>query len=77
MLSHNVTCWGSPAASGHAHSSALPVRAGRLVLFLAFGAGPTSLFSGSSVLNVQQNILSGVEPATKKGSGGGEEKRWY
>ena len=35
-----------------------------------------SLFSGSSVLNVQQNIVSCVEAATKKGSGGGEEKRW-
>ena len=32
-----------------------------------------SLFSGSSVLNVQQNIVSCVEAATKKGSG--EERK--
>lgn len=51
----SVSC-GSPAASGCMHPSALTVKAGRLILFLPFGAGLTPLFSGS---NINQNILYG------------------
>lgn len=58
------------------HPSALPARASRLVLFLPFGAGPTSLFFGSSGLNAQRNILNCVEPAAKKEERKSNGVRW-
>lgn len=59
VLSCSVSCWGSPAVSGCAQPSALTLGAGRLILFLPFGAGLTPLFAGSFILNVHQNILCG------------------